>query len=387
MSGAVAGAAAALEGQLDGALQLGEAAPLDAAAAAAALEAALRDSDGPTLRVALETLLGGLEGELRGSRVERLFPQYSTRARLLALELELRGAVSCFRGAKGLECWQYVWLDGAPSWEGEGCQEPGGGRRRLACHGSVVVQHALSASRPAVRQAEPLLGSEAAAAIVALAAPLLHPSRVVSAQGEGGGTVPCSRTKGASAEGVRAKCTPGRTSHSCKVAPSAHPALRALVQRCAFLLGTTPAHAEPVQVLRYLPGQQYRRHFDFFAADGAVYAEAMAPGGRGQRVATAFVYLSDVEKGGTTTFHNARPKLKVAPKLGRGVLWRNVAGEPGREGACLEPDTSTLHSGDPVIKGEKWAVNIFFRERPRVARRGGPAQAAKKECGDPAGGG
>ena len=53
--------------------------------------------------------------------------------------------------------------------------------------------------------------------------------------------------------------------------------------------------------------------------------------------------------------------------MGDAVLWWNVK-ENGKE------DLGTLHAGDPVLAGEKWALNIWLRQRPR--RDGGGNVAA-----------
>ena len=55
------------------------------------------------------------------------------------------------------------------------------------------------------------------------------------------------------------------------------------------------------------------------------------------------------------------------PRVGDAVLWWNVK-ENGKE------DLGTLHAGDPVLAGEKWALNIWLRQRPR--RDGGGNVAA-----------
>jgi len=71
------------------------------------------------------------------------------------------------------------------------------------------------------------------------------------------------------------------------------------------------------------------------------------------------VYLNDVEEGGETGFDMARPLgevIKIEPKKGRVVVFDN-----------LKPDGTlnrrSRHAGLPVIKGEKWAFNLWLRER------------------------
>ena len=72
---------------------------------------------------------------------------------------------------------------------------------------------------------------------------------------------------------------------------------------------------------------------------------------------TVLAYLVQPESGGKTSF----PKLSLGfdPKVGDALCWWNVNGA-GKE------DPATLHAGEPVLQGEKWALNLWFREKPRV---------------------
>ena len=48
---------------------------------------------------------------------------------------------------------------------------------------------------------------------------------------------------------------------------------------------------------------------------------------------------------------------------GDAVLWWNVD-ENGKE------DSKTLHAGEPVEAGAKWALNLWLREKPRRGEEG-----------------
>jgi prolyl 4-hydroxylase len=115
--------------------------------------------------------------------------------------------------------------------------------------------------------------------------------------------------------------------------------------RMATLAGLPPERSEPLEVLRYTVGQEYRQHCDFFT-DGKHEA---------RRLVTAFVYLSDVPEGGATAF----PKLgvEVQPQRGKAVRFYNYLPD-GR------PNTDTLHAGREVLRGEKWLGNFWFWDRP-----------------------
>lgn len=67
------------------------------------------------------------------------------------------------------------------------------------------------------------------------------------------------------------------------------------------------------------------------------------------------------------------------PRVGEAVLWWNI-NEAGKE------DPGTLHAGDPVLAGEKWALNIWLRQHPRRqsgAGDGGGGERNEEAAGDP----
>ncbi len=124
--------------------------------------------------------------------------------------------------------------------------------------------------------------------------------------------------------------------------------LRQMQRRLAALAGLPLSTAEPLAVLRYAVGEEYRPHRDYLAP-----AALLQPPLAGQRLRTVFAYLTDVEAGGETDFPLLG--LRVAPRRGRVVLFDNVHAD----GA---PDTNTLHAGMPVIAGRKWLATLWLRE-------------------------
>ena len=71
-----------------------------------------------------------------------------------------------------------------------------------------------------------------------------------------------------------------------------------------------------------------------------------------QRFLTAIVYLNTPEEGGETSFPNL--EKKIYPEIGKFLLFENT------ENSSLIPNLKSLHSGDPVRKGEKWIITIWF---------------------------
>lgn len=139
---------------------------------------------------------------------------------------------------------------------------------------------------------------------------------------------------------------PGRTAHM--VAFNWHnedPAIHALNRRIAALSRTGVEQGEPLQVLRYAPGQEYKRHLD------AVPEANM-------RVLTMLVYLNDDYEGGETSFSVAG--LDVRGRRGDALLFRNIT-------AHRRPDPDAEHAGLPVKKGEKLIISRWIHERPYVA--------------------
>ncbi len=150
------------------------------------------------------------------------------------------------------------------------------------------------------------------------------------------------------------------------------PIVRGLVKRVSDLVGIPVNHAESLQVVHYAETQEYQPHYDAWDIFSEKGQEKTASGGN--RALTALMYLNEVDGGGGTGF----PKLDVA-----------IEAVPGR--LCifhdLYPDRSerhidALHGGLPVTAGEKWACNLWFRERPYQK---GPARTSARTGGAPAG--
>ena len=124
--------------------------------------------------------------------------------------------------------------------------------------------------------------------------------------------------------------------------PLENPAVHALNRRIAAASGTRVEQGEPLQVLRYRPGQQYKPHFDAI------------PGFANQRILTMLVWLNADYEGGETLFMKTGRRLKG--RAGDALLFRN-AGPDGRR------DEASAHAGLPVTRGEKLIASRWIRAR------------------------
>jgi prolyl 4-hydroxylase len=116
--------------------------------------------------------------------------------------------------------------------------------------------------------------------------------------------------------------------------------VNALNRRIAAFSGTSVAQGEPLQLLCYRPGAEYRAHVDAL------------PSEPNQRILTVLVYLSNDYAGGETHFPRAGLSFRGNP--GDALIFSNVTGD-GR----LDP--LAIHAGMPVTSGVKWIASRWIR--------------------------
>ncbi len=143
-----------------------------------------------------------------------------------------------------------------------------------------------------------------------------------------------------------------RTSYSGNFDPW-DPFVISVSRKIDDLLGIAPKCGETIQGQRYLPGQEFKPHCDWFFPDQPYWPQEQKRGG--QRSWTAMAFLNTVEEGGHTEF--TKLGIRIEPKPGVLLVWNNA----NPDGS---PNADTLHAGTPVAKGVKYVLTKWYRTRP-----------------------
>jgi prolyl 4-hydroxylase len=171
-----------------------------------------------------------------------------------------------------------------------------------------------------------LISSDEASAIIAAASDIMRPALVIDP-----------------ATG-RQRAHPIRTSDGAVIGPTRESlVITAINNRLAVASATEPEQGEPLSVLRYNVGQQYRLHHDCLENPD------------NQRIKTALIYLTDKYEGGATEFPEI--DVRVRGKAGDVVIFQNCD-RLGR------PYSSMRHAGLPVTAGTKWLATRWIRSSP-----------------------
>ena len=188
----------------------------------------------------------------------------------------------------------------------------------------------ISTDKPIVRVLENMLTADECENLIAEAKPRLQRSQTVDVEG-------------------RHQTDERRTSQGMFFRIGETPLVQRIEQRIGDLLAIPVSHGEGLQILHYRPGQEYEPHFDWFDPTQPGFSAVTARGG--QRIASVVMYLNTPEEGGGTGFPNIG--LTVTAMRGSAVYFAYETG-----------DQASLHTGLPVIKGEKWIATKWLRERP-----------------------
>jgi len=184
----------------------------------------------------------------------------------------------------------------------------------------------ILSERPWIRAVRGLLTAEECNYLRSMAEPHLEPSFVIDPRT--GARIP----------------HPVRTSSGMSFGPAREDlVVHKINRRLAGITGTQVGWGEPLHILRYAPGEQYRPHVDSL------------PGVTNQRRWTVLCSLNHGYRGGETRFDLVG--LTFAGREGDALIFRNVD-EEGR------PDPRTRHAGLPVIHGTKWLATRWIRGAP-----------------------
>ena len=106
-----------------------------------------------------------------------------------------------------------------------------------------------------------------------------------------------------------------------------------------------PEQCEPFQLQKYVPGQFFKPHHDYFNVPG--YEQTTD----NDRIATVIVYIKTATKGGTTNF----PKLDLNIKANAGDLVYFTYDDD-------ETKILTQHEGTSIEEGEKIIATLWIRK-------------------------
>ena len=114
-----------------------------------------------------------------------------------------------------------------------------------------------------------------------------------------------------------------------------------------YLTNRPSTNFENLQVVYYPIGGFFSPHYDATPLTSDSNTKF--------REYTLLIYLNDVEEGGETYFPII--DLNVKPEKGKAILFRTINDNK-------EIIEESLHTGKPVIKGEKWVCNKWIHFQP-----------------------
>lgn len=130
--------------------------------------------------------------------------------------------------------------------------------------------------------------------------------------------------------------------------PKTDKVITELRKKVSNMLEVDSNNIEGIQFLKYVKGERYLYHHDFLKCVNIT----------NQRVNTIILYLNDLEEedGGATSFYYH--KMKVIPKEGKAVWFKNC----DDDGKLIN---ESLHAGEEILTDKvKYALNIWVRQKP-----------------------
>lgn len=153
-------------------------------------------------------------------------------------------------------------------------------------------------------------------------------------------------------EGIISK---GRSGSNCWIEHNKDNKTLSVANRISNIIEIPLESTESFQIIYYDKTQEYFNHYDAWDFNEVEKSRRNLKNG-GQRIFTALVYLNDVEEGGSTKF--TKLNIDVKAEKGKLLIFENVYEDTNIRHYYSE------HAGRPVIKGEKYAFNLWFRECP-----------------------
>ncbi len=112
-------------------------------------------------------------------------------------------------------------------------------------------------------------------------------------------------------------------------------------------------NAEKFQLVHYGVTNEYKAHYDSWDHNKSEKTLRCIKYG-GPRMVTALIYLNDVEEGGSTRF--TKLNIDVNPEVGKLLVFENTLEN------SIDKHPLSEHAGMPVMKGEKYICNLWFRQ-------------------------
>lgn len=163
----------------------------------------------------------------------------------------------------------------------------------------------------------------------------------------------------------------GRTGKNCWINKDSDIITKNIADKISKLIETPIEQAESFQIIYYDINQEYKNHYDGWLFDDSEKSTRNLK--NGQRIKTVLVYLNDVIKGGGTKF--TKLNIEIKAEKGKLLMFDNVYKNTNIRHELSE------HAGLPVIEGEKWAFNLWFRENIMEKKQGEKQEDKEPEKG------
>ena len=149
-----------------------------------------------------------------------------------------------------------------------------------------------------------------------------------------------------------------RVSKSTWISPEMDEVVSNMIKRVGDVVGLNMRHSEHLQVANYGLAGQYEPHYDHATFEQPKTFKKYG----GNRIATMLMYMSQVERGGSTVFTNTGTGVTIKAEKGSGVFWYNLL-KNGKS------NSKTQHAGCPVVLGQKWIANLWIHEHGQEFNR------------------